>query len=70
MNSLDRHSTNGQPAKLRLDRAPGKFLGVCQGLANYFNVDPLIVRAVFVIGTLVGFGSFILIYLLLALLVD
>jgi phage shock protein C len=54
----------------RLDTVNGKLMGVCAGLANYFKVDPMIVRAVFVIGTLVGFGSFILIYLAIALLAD
>lgn len=53
---------------LRLDKANGKLLGVCAGLANRFEVDALWVRLLFVVGTLVGFGSFILIYLLIALL--
>jgi phage shock protein PspC (stress-responsive transcriptional regulator) len=34
------------------------------------NVDPMIVRLVFVAGTIVGFGSFILIYLAIALLAE
>lgn len=69
MNPIDRASGTS-PAKFHLDRAGGKFLGVCQGLANYLNVDPLIIRAVFVLGTLFGFGSFVLIYLVIALLAD
>ena len=69
MSALDRHS-HGSPAGFHLDRAGGKLFGVCQGAANYFNVDPLIVRGVFVLGTLFGFGSFVLIYLLIALLAD
>ena len=69
MNNLDRN-TSGAPAKFRLDRVDGKVFGVCSGLAKYMNVDPLIVRAVFVVGTLVGFGSFILIYLAIALLAE
>ena len=69
MNNLDRHSS-GAPAKFRLDRAEGKVFGVGAGLANYMNVDPLIVRLVFVAGTIFGFGSFILIYLVIALLAD
>ena len=63
--------TAGSPArKFHLDTGNGKFLGVCAGLARYFGMDPTIVRLVFVIGTLVGFGSFILIYFLIALLAD
>ncbi len=65
MSSLDpqNHGTG-----LRLDKANGKLMGVCAGLANRFDVDPIWMRLLFVIGTLVGFGSFILIYLLIALL--
>ena len=69
MSNLDRR-TSGSPTGFRLDRTDGKVFGVCAGLANYMNVDPLIVRAVFVVGTLVGFGSFILIYLAIALLAE
>ncbi|MEO6042020.1 MAG: PspC domain-containing protein [Croceibacterium sp.] len=69
MSPLD-HSGPRSPAEFHLDRAGGKLLGVCQGLANYLGVDPMIVRAVFVLGTLVGFGSFVLIYLAIALLAD
>ena len=67
MSNLDRR-TSGGPAGFRLDRTDGKVFGVCAGLANYMNVDPMIVRLVFVAGALFGFGSFILIYLLIALL--
>ena len=69
MSNLDRH-TSGVPGKFRLDRNEGKVFGVCAGLANYMNVDPLVVRAVFVAGTIFGFGSFVLIYLAIALLAD
>jgi len=69
MSNLDRH-TSGAPAGFRLDRADGKVFGVCAGLANWMNVNPLIVRLVFVAGTILGFGSFILIYLAIALLAD
>ena len=67
MSQLDRH-TSGAPAKFRLDRVDGKVFGVCSGLAKYMNVDPLIVRLVFLAGTIFGFGSFVLIYLAIALL--
>ncbi|MGI8944021.1 MAG: PspC domain-containing protein, partial [Qipengyuania sp.] len=59
------------PSKtFRLDRERGKLMGVCAGIANYFGVDTTLVRAGFVIGTLVGFGSFILIYLAIGLIAD
>ena len=70
MNPLDRRPSGRAPAGFRLDRSGGKVFGVCAGLANYMNVDPMIVRLVFVGGTIFGFGSFILIYLVIALLAD
>jgi len=69
MSQLDRHSS-GAPARIRLDRVDGKVFGVCAGLADYMNVNPTIVRLVFVAGTIFGFGSFVLIYLAIALLAD
>jgi phage shock protein PspC (stress-responsive transcriptional regulator) len=67
VSNLDRH-TSGAPAKFRLDRVDGKVFGVCSGLANYMGVDANIIRLVFVAGTIFGFGSFVLIYLAIALL--
>ena len=68
MSNLDRRTSG--PAGFRLDRTDGMVFGVCAGLANWMNVNPLIVRLVFVAGTVFGFGSFILIYLAIALLAD
>ena len=70
MSALDRGSEAGLRPGFHLDREDGKVFGVCQGLANHFGVDPLAVRAVFVLGTLCGFGTFVLIYLLIALLAN
>lgn len=66
MNQID----NSGSRKLHLDKVNGKALGVCSGLANYFGTDPLLIRLLFVVGTIAGFGSFVLIYLVLALLAD
>jgi phage shock protein C len=38
--------------------------GVCSGLAAYFNIDPTIIRALFIVFAVFG-GSSILLYLLL-----
>ena len=62
MNDL-RTSGGGSPVGFRLDKTNGKVAGVCSGIANYFNMDPLIVRLIFAIGAIAGFGSFIVIYL-------
>jgi phage shock protein C len=57
-------------ARLVLDKANKKILGVCAGLANWSGMDPLIVRLIFAVATLIGFGSPILIYILLAMILD
>ena len=71
MSRLEQRRAGEVPAGgFRLDKGNGKVLGVCAGLGRYLGIDPMIVRLVFAIGTLVGFGSFILIYLAIALFAD
>ncbi len=41
--------------------------GVCSGLAYYFNIDPLLLRILFVIGLFVGFGFLLYLVLWIAL---
>ncbi|MFO8029324.1 MAG: PspC domain-containing protein [Cyclonatronaceae bacterium] len=41
-------------------------LGVCGGLAEYLGWDSTILRLIFVLATIFGFGSFVLFYLVLA----
>lgn len=41
--------------------------GVCGGIAEYLGWDPTIVRIIFVIATFLGWGSPVLLYLILAL---
>jgi len=53
--------------KLQLVKSEAKLLGVCAGLARWSGLDATIVRLGFVIATLIGFGSPILIYILIAL---
>lgn len=55
-----------QKKRLFKSRSDRKFMGVCGGLASYFGVDPTIVRIVFVLGVVFGWGSFLIIYLVLA----
>lgn len=43
------------------------FLGVCAWLGSRFDMDVQMLRIIFVIATIVGIGSPILIYLILAL---
>jgi len=42
-----------------------KIFGVCSGIANYLDVDPTVIRVLFVMSVLV-FGSGLLLYLILA----
>lgn len=72
MNDL-RNNKNGSrvPANtFRLDKARGKLMGVCAGIANYFGIDAMMVRIAFVLGALISFGTFILIYLAIGLIAD
>lgn len=41
--------------------------GVCSGLAHHLNMDPTIVRLIFGVGALLGFGLPIIVYIVLAL---
>jgi phage shock protein C len=50
----------------KLRRSCDKMIaGVCAGLAEYFNIDPVIIRIIFVILALPGVGTGILVYILL-----
>lgn len=42
-------------------------LGVCSGIAKEMDIDPTVVRAVFAIATLMGFGLPIVVYIVMAL---
>jgi len=44
-----------------------KLCGVCGGLAEYFNLDPTVVRVIWAVATVSTFFSGALLYLLLAL---
>lgn len=41
--------------------------GVCGGIAEYFGWDPTVVRIIFVLTALMGYGLSILVYFVLAL---
>lgn len=43
-----------------------KVCGVCGGIANYFDVDPTVIRLIWVIFTLVG-GSGLIAYIIAAI---
>ena len=53
-----------------LGQTDRKLMGVCSGIANYFDVDVTLVRIGWVLGTVLGFGSLILIYLAIGFIAD
>lgn len=55
---------------LTLNKADGKLMGVCAGLADRFGWDVTLVRVAFVLATLFGFGSAILVYLVIGLIAN
>lgn len=45
------------PKKLYRSMTDRRIAGVCGGLAEYFDIDPTVVRLLFVLGVLVGGGT-------------
>ena len=71
MNDLKRNETGGTPGKsFRLAKSNAKIWGVCGGIADHFDIDATMVRIGFVAGTLLGFGTLLLVYLAIALVAD
>jgi phage shock protein C len=56
--------------KLFKSRFDKKISGVCGGIARYLGVNSTVVRLVFALGAIFGYGSFILVYIALALILD
>ena len=56
-----------QHKKMFKSRKDKRIFGVCGGLAKYFGVSSTFVRLLFVVGTLLGYGFPILLYLALAI---
>ena len=53
----------------KLERDPDKaqVFGVCIGLSNYFNINVVAMRLMFLVGTFFISSGFLLLYLLLAI---
>ncbi len=52
--------------KKRLVKKDKKIFGVCSGLGEYFEIDPTIVRILFLASVLL-FGTGVLLYIILAI---
>jgi phage shock protein C len=56
--------------KFYLNKRDGKLMGVCAGLADYTGVDALWIRIATGLLVLAGFGSLLLVYLIVGLAAD
>ena len=71
MSSIDRCDRTVAPARgFRLGKANAKFMGVCSGIADFFGWDVNLVRIGFALGTVLGFGSLLVVYLVIGLIAD
>lgn len=55
--------------QLTRSRTNRMIAGLCAGLGNYFNIDPTIVRLLFVLAFFTGFGGIALVYLIMVLII-
>jgi phage shock protein C len=54
-------------SRLYRSRSEKKLLGVCGGIAQYLDIDPVIIRLVFVLGAIASFGIAFFGYFILAI---
>ncbi len=59
----------GAEKKLRRPRTGRMLAGVCAGIANYFALDPTVIRVVYTLATIFTAFSGVIIYLLLMLII-
>ena len=55
----------GKVRKLYRSRKNRWIAGVCGGLSEYFKIDPVIVRVIFIVITLGGAGFGVILYIVL-----
>ena len=67
--NFDTHAFK-QSKKLYKSRSDKKWAGVCGGLAKYFGISSTVIRLLFVITFLAGWGTSLLVYLGLAIALD
>ena len=64
-NTMSAQST--EPKRLYRVMKERMIAGVCAGLGYYFNIDPVLVRILFIISIFASFGATLFVYLVLAL---
>ncbi|HEV2816205.1 MAG TPA: envelope stress response membrane protein PspC [Allosphingosinicella sp.] len=55
-----------QRTKFYLDKQNAKWAGVCAGISDYTGIDVTVVRLGFVLGTILGSGTLLLAYFIIA----
>ena len=60
---------NPEPKRLFRSRTNRMLGGVCSGIAEFFVLDPTLVRVAFVLGTFLGFGALVFVYLAMLIIV-
>lgn len=55
--------------KLTRSTSDAVLAGVCGGIANYFELDPTLVRVGYIVLSLMGIGAPILLYILLSIII-
>ena len=58
-----------RPKKFYRDGDRSMIAGVCAGIAHYFRIDPLWIRIIFIVSLFISFGSSLLVYILLWILI-
>ena len=57
-----------EPKKLyRVDNGSNMLAGVCGGIAEYFNIDPNIIRILWVVLTICSFSGLFWVYIIAAI---
>jgi phage shock protein C len=56
-----------EPRTLTRSRSNRMIAGVCAGLADYMNIDPTVVRLLFVLGLFAVHGGLVIAYIILAI---
>lgn len=59
--------SNSGKKELRRSISNRKICGVCGGIGDYLNIDPTVVRLIWVIFGIAGFGSGLLAYIIAAI---
>lgn len=63
-NEAGRKTKSSEKKKLFRDEKNGQFFGICQGLGEYFGIDPVWLRLLFIIMAFITSGAFVFIYIL------